>query len=192
MVLLEGSWVLGQHQPEDWEEEKPQIRGFRASTLEAEKRRRRKEGFLSQCAWLWEKMSKLILRLRSLMNLKCADLRLSCTVLKGLWFRWKDFSAPPKLTGGSLLYRGQTCFDFNDIYPFFVLLKLSPKHVLTNASINRLKIPQDSLLLFFKGNLFNPPGNGVIQVLKGFACLGHPKGLQVECCKHSWLIPVTQ
>lgn len=119
-------------------------------------------------------MPKLILRLRSLMNLKCADPRLSCTVLKGLWIGLKDFSVPSKLTGSSLLYRGQTCFDFNDIYPFFVLLKLSPKHVLMSASINTLNIPEDSVLLFFKGNLFKTPGNVMIQVPKGSACLGHP------------------
>lgn len=41
--------ILGQHQPEDREEEKLQIHGFRASPPEAEKGRRRKEDFLSQC-----------------------------------------------------------------------------------------------------------------------------------------------
>ena len=51
-----------------------------------------------------KKMSNLILRLRSLMNFKCADSRLSYPVLKGLWIRLRDFSVPSKLIRTFLLY----------------------------------------------------------------------------------------
>lgn len=43
-------------------------------------------------------MPSLILRLRPLMNFKCADSRLSYPVLKGLWIGLRDFSVPAKLT----------------------------------------------------------------------------------------------
>lgn len=49
-------------------------------------------------------MPSLILRLRPLMNLKCADPRLSYPVLKGLWIGLRDFSVPAKLTRTFLLY----------------------------------------------------------------------------------------
>lgn len=44
-------------------------------------------------------MPSLILKLRSLMNLKCADPRLSYPVLKGLWVGLRDFSVPSKFIG---------------------------------------------------------------------------------------------
>lgn len=44
-------------------------------------------------------MPSLILKLRSLMNLKRADPRLSYPVLKGLWVGLRDFSVLSKFTG---------------------------------------------------------------------------------------------
>lgn len=115
-----------------------------------------------------KKMPSVILRLRPLMNLKCADPRLSYPVLKGLWIGLWDFSVPAKLTRTFLPYWDRILFNFNVIYLFFVLLKLNPKHVLITASIIRLNILGDSILLSFEGSLFKTTEDVMINILKSF------------------------
>lgn len=129
-------------------------------------------------------MSNLILRLRSLMNFKCADSRLSYPVLKGLWIRLRDFSVPSKLIRTFLLYWGRILFNLDEIYPFFVLLKLNPKHVLISASTTQVKHSRRHFFFsFFKGNLFRITGDVVIHILKGFIYLKYvrqPPGLILQ------------
>lgn len=106
------------------------------------------------------------------MNFKCADPRLSYPVLKGLGIVLRDFSVPSKLTRTFLLYWGRIRFHRNEIYPFFVLLKLNLKHVLINASITQVKYSRGLYPpIFFKGNLFKTTGDVVINILKGFIYL---------------------
>lgn len=55
------------------------------------------------CLVVGKKNAQSDSRVKSLMNLKCADTRLSYSVLKGLWIGLRDFSVPSKLTGSSPL-----------------------------------------------------------------------------------------
>lgn len=138
-VFLRGTAILGLTPPKgQWgrRTSNPWVTG---QSSRGWKRQKEEGRFSFITVWFGEKMSNLILRLRSLMNFQCADPKLCCPVLKGLWIGLRDFSVPSKLTRNLLLYWGRILFNFNEIYPFFVLLKVNPKHVLINASITQVK-----------------------------------------------------